>query len=106
MPDYKASDVAGHSWVRCNMISIFNPSDGAPSYSFQEEKIIEIAEEKIVQSFGSLYGTFNPANVVPVVDIVTLLPTGETFTELELYTMLFSKYMALANVRDNPPITE
>jgi hypothetical protein len=106
MPDYKASDVAGQSWVRCNMISIFNPSGGTPSYSFQEEKVIEIGGEKIIQAVGSLYGAFSPANAIPVIDTTTLLPTGETFTELELYTMLFSKYMALANVRDNPPITE
>mgnify|MGYP003352253880 CR=1 FL=1 len=100
MINYKETTGEASAYTRCNRIFIENPKDGSKRVTFNEEKLVNINGEAIKQEIGSCTAIFNPVEIIPLIDIATLEPTGETITHLDAYKMLFSLYIATAKHRD------
>jgi hypothetical protein len=106
MANYQESTVTGTTWKRCNKIEIRNPYQGAKLAIFLEEELTSLANGKIIQEPSTnIQESFSdPAKVVELVDPTTGASLGNTVTYQEIYVILHSLYMQLANERDNPPI--
>ena len=99
--NYKQTDLAGTSWVRCRTVTINNPlSDAVPIAYFQEEKVVSVGGVNLKVDVGSCAKAFDPAATIALLDPATGEPTGETATHAELYSILFSLYMQTALERD------
>lgn len=101
MADYKEQSISGNKWQRCRAVTILNPHGGQPTAHFQEEEVATYGGDTLQQDVGSCQATFSPGDVIPLLDVATLLPTGQTATHAQLYQILFSLYMATAQARDD-----
>lgn len=100
MADYKEQAVAGKQWTRCHTVVIDNTYNAVPSISFQEEQVTSAGGEIFKKSTGSINLTFDPSRVINLIDPATGNPSGQTMTFGEMYTGLWSLYMAEALARD------
>lgn len=102
MPDYKQTTITGDKWTRCYQIVFDNPrSPRTPYVTIKEQEVIALADGSYLPAnAGNLRFDYNPANTVNYYDPVTLETTGQTFTEEQLYLMLFSLYIDKAKQRD------
>ena len=110
MANYKETDLAGVSWVRCKNITITNPLDGTmqlgglvplvPTAYFQEEKVISIDGVQNTLDVGSCFKKFNPVEPITLVNPETGGPIGTTVSHEELYVILYSLYLQTAQERD------
>ena len=112
--NYKEESAVGSSWVRCKTIVISNPllDPNLPYMNnphspppkveiyFTEEKVLKVNSDTILNNCGSCSKEFNPTELVPLLDVHTNEPTGETFTHMDLYTQLYSLYIQTATNRD------
>lgn len=100
--DYKQSAVTGESWQRCLRIEIINPSGATPSIRFDEERRIALADgTSIGIPAGSIHKDFtDPSATIPLLDPSTDNPVGATISHGEVFSILWSLYMALAAERD------
>ncbi|WP_330114932.1 hypothetical protein SA496_01300 [Pseudomonas sp. JS3066] len=108
MPDYKETDVAGTSWVRCGYLGINNPRphSGEPSVTFVEEEVIALGGgRELINKLGNLVEPFTPENAAEAFDLVHP-ETGDvlgSMTYQDLYVALASAYRHVALKRDAPP---
>lgn len=99
--DYKETTVVGSRWHRFGRVVINNPRGGFPSVSCVEQEVLSIGEaEEIVRDVGNLDFAFNASEEIPVLDPLTMQPTGITATMGDVYTLVFSAVMAKAKARD------
>jgi hypothetical protein len=91
IPDYLPTTVSGSSWQRAKSVCIDNPSEGMPSLNILEERVILLSDgRKIYEPVGSLTAEFDPTNPL----------------HGQIYMLLNDLYIALREVRDNPPPEE
>ena len=101
MPDYKESQVAGTRWQRCNRIVINNPYGAMPNIRFDEEERVALGDRTLGNPVGGIIKDFdNPALTFPLCNPATGEATGTTMTYGDVYAVLWSLYMALAEERD------
>lgn len=110
MANYKETNLAGVSWVRCKNITITNPIAGAvesgslkpliPTAYFKEEKVISIDGIQNTIDVGICYKSFNPTDVINLRNPETGELIGTTATHEELYVLLYSLYLQTAEERD------
>lgn len=104
MPDYRKTEGPAYAWRRAHGVQIHNPRNGPASIVFLEEDVVQVAGKEFQKpNVDSCAAQFNPARVIPLVDLVTNLPTGETVTAQYLYLILHSLYLDVAAERDGRP---
>jgi hypothetical protein len=103
MSDYKEQELTGKSWQRANMVQIGNPHNGTPWVRFIEECITELSNGSIhTTSAGELVAEMtNPAQMIELVNPITLAPSGAYMALGEIQLALVSLYMQLAAQRDS-----
>lgn len=101
MPDYKESTLAGTKWQRCCRVVISNVYGKTPVVELVEEAALSDGAAVVTNPLGRLAVSFDQSAEVPVLDLITGLPTGQVITHLEMYQHLFSLYMQKATLRDN-----
>lgn len=114
MPNYQETTVAGSSYIRATNVHISNGVD-EKFIAFVEEQVISLADgETIRKPAGEVFSEFTAENAGAKFDIlnpVTGLPVNEydpdtgaeitmTSTYQEVYTLLYSLYLHLAQQRD------
>ena len=103
MSDYQQSAVTGTKWRRACRINIDNPLNGAPSILFAEEEVISLGETTppithLVSNVSTVFS--DPTLEIPLRDVTTWEPTGQTITAGALYQAIASVYWKLATERD------
>ena len=81
---------------RCNRILIEHPLNHTSAAKFSEERVVEINENKYtipLYDSNKIELVFEPGKEMPILDPVTLEPTGETFTHADLYQLIMSSYI-------------
>jgi hypothetical protein len=107
MADYLETNIAGRQWRRCAIIEIHNPP--LPERSvvrFRETDVVEVGDKIVTVGQSSFDIKFDPAATFDLLNPDTLEPTGSTATELDIYVMLFSRYIAGAKDRDEQQLIE
>jgi hypothetical protein len=103
MPNYKEQTATATAWQRANEVRISNPANGVPNIVFYEEEAINLPSGIITRNVGNLTESFaDPTKTFNLLHPVTGDVIG-TAAYQDIYVMLFSLYMALADRRDNPP---
>ena len=101
MPDYKAQTKVVSTWQRCYRITIENPYAATPSIRFDEEVMTVVDNETSSSVVGRFVRDFvDPENTFSLYDPQTGEKTGSTMTHGEVYAVLWSLYMSLADERD------
>ena len=109
--NYKQTELAGTSWVRCHGITVTNPLAGAeehdrhgqpigPTAFFTEEKVVTMDGADLRIPTGHCSKAFSPEALIPMIDPATGEATGETVTHGALYQILYSLYIQTALERD------
>jgi hypothetical protein len=102
MPNYKETLLQGTKYQRACRITIDNPLDQTPSVTFIEEEVIlnsdNTRSHKII---GSLSMTFDPNEIVTIIDPITNLPTDKKYPTLIAQLIIYSMYWKKALERDN-----
>ena len=99
--NYGEKPISGTKYIRSHSVSIVNPLEGTAYISFAEQEIIQIENERIMRTLGSLIDTMeNPAKPFEIIDPSTGLGTGAHVTYYDMYVYLHSMYIALAKARD------
>jgi hypothetical protein len=99
---YNRVQTPGESWVRCFEAVCQNRYGEAPSILFREERAVALTDSTAVVSplGGTLVTMQNPFATFEILNLETGLPTGTTMTDIELYTLLWSRYGKAAKDRD------
>lgn len=100
MPDYKETTIEGKKWQRSCRVIIENPRKGSPSVTYIEQEIIDVGDDEVIRDIGSISRPFDPAATFPLIDPVTMEPTGKTATMAQAYVLLHSYYLHIASERD------
>lgn len=100
MADYKETTVNGKSWDRAQLAIISNHYGQMPTVTYQEERILALDGGNIRQQLGQLSYDIDLMGVIELVDVETLLPTGETIPVALVHQALFSDYINRAKARD------
>ena len=101
--NYKETNLSGSSYQRCNRVQIVNNYDQVPYIVFGEEKIINMGDEIVHQGVNTQNCTsqFDPvAGEISIRNPLTGELTGSSVTHTELYTILYSLYLQVAEERD------
>lgn len=101
MADYQETTAEGKLWKRCRQVIIDNPFEGAKLVRFFEENIVMLGGQTVRADAGFCQTEFSPSDLVPVLDLETLEPTGEMVPHLRIYQLLLSAYLKTAIWRDN-----
>ena len=104
MADYQETIAEGKMWKRCRQVIIDNPLEGEKIIRFFEENVVTLAGQTINAEAGGCRTTFSPDEMIPVLDLDTLEPTGEMVSHLRLYQLLLSAYLKTALWRDNETV--
>jgi hypothetical protein len=92
------SPVAGESYQRCLQVVIDNPLAGQPTVMFSQETVVGTDAGAVVRiPMQPLAMPFDPDAEIPVINPETGEPTGAVVTQAEVYTLIFSAYVAAAN---------
>lgn len=99
---YREETATATKWRRVSEITISNPRlPAVPSIWFREDDVIVIGDHELIQrNAGSLSDSFVPTATIPLLDPETNVPTGSTVTQQDLYVILNSLYIQLAEARD------
>jgi hypothetical protein len=100
MADYKETTINGKSWDRAQLAIISNHYGQVPTVTYQEERILALDTGNIQRPLGQLSYTIDPLGEIELVDVDTLLPTGETIPVALVHQALFSDYINRAKARD------
>jgi N-acetylneuraminic acid mutarotase len=100
MADYKEQNVSGNQWQRACAIHIQNTYGQTPQITIQEEQLTNINGEMFQKGAGGINITFDPSQVIVLLDPSTGLPTGGETTQGAIHTALWSLYMQEAAKRD------
>lgn len=97
------------TWRRCDEININNPLNGMPQIAFHEEDVKSLPNGEIIkQSVGNLYEHFTMDNSNTIFNVLN--PADDSVlrqsTYGEVYAVMYSLYLHLAGLRDNPPVVE
>lgn len=102
--NYKEATVNGTVWQRAHDINISNQYNQIPVITFYEEEMLETNGTTYQKPIGNIRETMeNPLEEFPLINPLDGTPIG-TAKYMDLQVMLFSLYLYLADLRDNPPI--
>jgi hypothetical protein len=107
MTDYKASDIAGYKWRRCKQIVIKNYINTLPVGIFLEEDCVSFGNGEVVtKEISELQEAFSPSNINEEFKVLDMdgNDTGTKMTYGQVYVVLKSLYMHLAEKRDTPVV--
>ena len=107
MADYKETTINGTAWQRAQLIIMSNHLGQLPTVTYQEEQILALDGGNVQRPAGQLSYTIDPLAEIELVDVETLLPTGETIPVALVHQALFSDYINRAKARDeaaNAPV--
>ena len=103
MPKYKETTTSGTSYTRSNTVILTNEPE-FKHIEFQEERIITLANGEVIrQRGGAVDAEFTADNVstsFAVVNPYTLEDTGATAAYADVYGLMTSLYLHLAQERD------
>lgn len=110
MANYKETAVTGSKWLRSWQVVIENKFNKIPSVTFFEEQIVDVGDGAPTSTMmpGQLTEKFtDPSKTFNLVHPVTGATIG-TASYQDLYVMLSSLYLGLAQARDYvpPPVVE
>lgn len=95
--------VAGESYRRCFQVVIDNPLVGSPTVMFSQETILGTDAGSVLHMpIQPLPLAFDPTAEIAVIDPETGEPTGAVVTQADVYTLIFSAYIAAANPPPQP----
>jgi len=101
MANYQEVTVTGQSWIRAAQVIINNPLNGVPEVTFVEERVVSTSEGVQKTRVSSVDESMHDTTTrLDIYDPLTGLKTGATASYGDVYNMLFSLYMTLANKRD------
>jgi hypothetical protein len=106
MADYKETTINGTAWQRAQLIIMSNHLGQLPTVTYQEESILALADGNIQRPVGQLSYTIDPLAEIELVDVETLLPTGETIPVALVHQALFSDYINRAKARDEATVNQ
>lgn len=100
--NYNETNISGTQYQRAAEIKIINPlnTELDKIITFVEQKVYVLDSKSIVEGAGILNVTFNPSEVITIIDPSTGEPTGNTVTHAEIYKILYSVYIQYAKLRD------
>jgi hypothetical protein len=102
MPNYKETTVTGTKYQRACRVMIENPINKTPTVSFIEEEItINSDNTKSHKLIGSLNMSFDPNEVVEIINPITNLPTGQKYPTSVAQLIIYSLYWKKALERDS-----
>ena len=103
--DYREANANGpvKSWRRTHGINVINAYQQMPTIQFQEEDRTMLPNgQTMVTNNTAVEGDFSdPTATFPLIDPNTGATIGQAAHQ-DVYVMLFSLYMSLAAIRDNP----
>ena len=105
MADYKETTINGTAWQRAQLIIMSNHLGQLPTVTYQEEQILALDGGNIQKPLGQLSYTIDPLDEIELVDVETLLPTGETIPVALVHQALFSDYINRAKARDEAALS-
>ena len=100
MADYRETDVSGTQWQRCCAVHIQNPYGQTPQITLQEEQLTTVNGQLFQKGAGGINITFDPNEVINLLNPATGEALGTTMTHGQMYTALWSLYIAKADARD------
>lgn len=101
MPNYKETTITGNKYQRACRVMIENPINKTPTVSFIEEEITINSDDNITHKLvGSLNMTFDPNEVVEIINPTTNLPTGQKYPTAIAQLIIYSLYWKKARERD------
>jgi hypothetical protein len=108
MANYKEQEITGSQYQRACRVIIENALDETPTVNFVEEEITILPNNKNHKLIGSLQMTFDPNEMVTMVDPETNELTETVYPASLAQWIIYSLYFKKANERDNPvaPIIE
>lgn len=104
--NYAEENVSGTSFIRCKRVEVHNPYVGTKSITFTEEKVIDLNGKKIRQPFGNANNeVFEALTIENASSEFNILNPADnsvisTMSYQEVYNILYSLYLHLANERD------
>lgn len=102
MSEYKEQTISGIAWQRGYKIVIDNKLGDTPTIIFYEEEAVQLPSGPVTHHVGQLVEPFvDPAHEYPLLNPADGTPLGATATYQQLYVMLWSLYMHLADRRDS-----
>ena len=104
MPNYKETEVSGTEYRRARLLQIINDRLSVPSIAVYEERVISFGDQTIGQDCDRLSADFDPSAEFPRIDVATGEPTGEMYSQSDIYDILHSLYRHLAKIRDDAAI--
>jgi hypothetical protein len=107
MNNYKQTSVTGESWIRAYHFSISNPQTGLKQINFQEEKVTVLDNGVNSGRVGEVLDEFTETGASTEFSLLNP-KTGDvvgTANYDDLYNMLHSLYIHLAQKRDDAETT-
>lgn len=105
--DYQYSEMMGARWKRASRVVVENPYSSdvvSATISITEQEALRIGDgssgEVYTRDVATLTDNFDPHASFDIFDPNTLKPTGNKITQGEVYAILFSFYLKLAEERD------
>lgn len=87
--------VAGEAYIRCPQVVIDNRLGRNPTVVFHRERVIGFGgSAAVTQAMSPRELAFDPAASVPILNPETGEPTGQSITQGELYTLIYSVFVA------------
>lgn len=106
MPNYKETSISGSEYQRARLITITNEHNSPNTITFIEEKIKFIGTEHYHMDVSKLSETLTQDNASTTIDLLN--PVDDSVigsaTYQQLYILMYSLYMKLANERDAQPV--
>jgi hypothetical protein len=103
MANYKETTGTGTTWRRAKQVLIKNDIGSAPKpILFFEEDVANIGGKTFANDAGLLQTNYNPEYVINLRNPQTGEPTGNVITQALVYQALYSLYLDVAQLRDNP----
>ena len=104
MAKYRETPItAGNSYVRARAVACDNPLTGSQSITFREQRVVDDGAGNLTtQDIGDFRAEMNAGNISTAFALVDAdnVPSGGTMTYAEVYGVLQSLYIHLAEQRD------
>lgn len=99
---YQETNITGTEYRRAKRVEIENQRAVTPIINFVEELVTVLDNGRSMSvDVGNLSSTFDPADIIELLDPETGEMTGGTMTQGQVFQALYSFYMKLATERDN-----
>ena len=103
MANYKQTTGTGTTWRRAKQVLIKNDISAAQkTILFFEEDIANIGNKNFTNDAGILQTNYKPEYVINLRNPQTGELTGNVITQALVYQALYSLYLDVAELRDNP----